>query len=40
MVSFLQGLTGYSVDMLKELSMGMNFEYEIVIATNNAYGSR
>ena len=35
-----QGLKGYTVDLLEQLAMGMKFDYEIVIASENTYGSR
>ena len=36
----LQGLTGYTLDLLEELSRSMKFDYEVVIASDNEYGYR
>ena len=39
-ISITQGLTGYTIDVLKKLSKEMNFDYEIVLASGNQYGHR
>ena len=36
----LQGLTGYTINLLEELAKSMKFDYEIVIASENQYGYR
>ena len=38
--SKFQGLEGYTLDLLDEISKAMHFDYEIVIASGNDYGAR